>query len=100
MVAIVEIGSGLAIAITTPAPEPGESRKVFAHRFGGLVAAVTGGIGIYYGGWRMGWLYAIGGYLLGRVAELILSLGVKPPTSATNVLTADPQSTDQPTRKV
>jgi len=75
LVAALGIGSGFQMFATgTMGNEPLEQPLPMSQRFGGLLTAIAGAIGAYYGGWRMGWLYALGGYLVGMAATLVLSL--------------------------
>lgn len=76
LAATFAIGIPVSIAIGTLAAvdEPGAARKHFAQIWGGLIAAIGAGFGVYYGGWRMGWLYAIGGYLLGILVTIVVGL--------------------------
>lgn len=72
-VAVVGIGSGLAIARAesgTGVATSGATRS--AQRAGGIVAAGACLIGAYYGGWRFGWIWAVVGYAAGvAIASLL-----------------------------
>ena len=67
-------GSGLAIAFAEQGTDVSEAnvRMRRAQRLGGLVAALGCGLGAYYGGWPRGWLWGLGGYIVGIVAALII----------------------------
>jgi hypothetical protein len=73
LVAAVGVGSGLAIAGAesgTGLAKGGAVRGV--QRFGGIVAAI-GCLGAsYYGGWRLGWLWGIGGYATGVAGAVLV----------------------------
>ncbi len=75
LVALVGVGSGLAIS----AGEHGtgvqpSGAMATAQRLGGRVAAIASLAGCFYGGWRFGWAWGVGGYVLGIVCALGLAL--------------------------
>ena len=75
LVALVGVGSGLAIS----AGEYGtgvqpSGAMATAQRLGGRVAAIASLAGCFYGGWRFGWAWGVGGYVLGIVCALGLAL--------------------------
>ena len=65
-VASVGIIGALWIAAT---PE----RSTKAQRVIGLFMAVLCAVGISYGGWRLGWLYGLGGWLVGLGLGFVLT---------------------------
>ena len=76
LVVAVGVGSGLQMFLvgTTASDDPNQPPISSIQRVGGLISAIAGFIAAYYGGWRWGWLYALGGYLLGMGATLIMGL--------------------------
>lgn len=57
----IGIGSALSIAVAGTELDPGLSRKTVMQCMGEVITAATCAVGVYYGGWRMGWLYGLGG---------------------------------------
>lgn len=78
-IATLGIGSGLQMFLVgTTASDTPEPRLHPTQRISGLVCALFGCLGAYYGGWRMGWLYALGGYLVGMAVGFVLSFIAAP----------------------
>ena len=67
------VGSGLAIATAesgTGVPASGDVRT--AQRIGGFLAAGACLVGAVWGGWTVGWLWGLGGYIAGTAASVVL----------------------------
>lgn len=100
-IAAVGGGSGFAIAMAesgTGVSVGGVSRT--AQRVGGLVAGGGCLAGAYFGGWRLGWLWGIGGYGVGTLVALCVYALTTVKNSqrtrdfASNVSVIPPQSTE------
>ena len=73
LVAAIGVGSGLAIATAesgTGVPASGDVRT--AQRIGGFLAAGACLVGAVWGGWTVGWLWGLGGYIAGTAASVVL----------------------------
>jgi hypothetical protein len=77
-VAALGIGSGLAILSDQKDAElsADETTKT-SQRIGGILAALLCGVGAFYGGWRYGWAWGLGGYIIGALSTVVIALRVK-----------------------
>ena len=73
LVAVLGVGSGLAIATAESGTGVAASGGVrAAQRIGGFLAAGACLAGAVWGGWTVGWLWGLGGYIAGAVAGLAI----------------------------
>ena len=73
-VAVVAVGSGVAIAAAEPGTGVEHSGSVAtSQRLGGSLAAIAALAGCYFGGWVFGWAGGVVGYVLGIVGALCLA---------------------------
>ena len=74
LVAVLGVGSGLAIATAESGTGVTASGGVrAAQRIGGFLAAGVCLTGAVWGGWTVGWLWGLGGYIAGAAAGVVLS---------------------------
>lgn len=66
------VGSGLAaLAFTRKADAPFERT---AQRIGGLISAIACAAGVYYGGWTLGSVLGMAGYLTGMLSTELFEI--------------------------
>ena len=73
LVAVLGVGSGLAIATAESGTGVAVSGGVrAAQRIGGFLAAGACLTGAIWGGWTVGWLWGLGGYIAGAAVGVVL----------------------------
>ena len=72
--ATVGVGSGLAIALAEAGTDVAAGGTVrVGQRIGGVLAAAGCLVGVLLGGWSFGWLWGLGGYVVGGIAAIVLA---------------------------
>ena len=74
----VGVGSGLAVALAESGTGVAASGfKRTAQRIGGFIAAGACLTGAIWGGWTVGWLWGLGGYLAGVVSGVVFAFAMR-----------------------
>ena len=91
----VGVGSGLAIALAESGTDVAASgSKRAAQQIGGFIAAGACLTGAIWGGWAVGWLWGLGGYIAGAVSGVVFAFAMRSVHQETGIVASEPSGQD------